>query len=112
MSKLEDALLGGTEGKEPTPKEWKLIGFYISPEMRSELTLLSIGLGLDKSKFLRMVITEFIRKNDPIKVASKKFNDILASSEEDPEEFRNKLQSFLRDKKVSDDLIERVLQLI
>ena len=112
-TKLEQALSGGTE-KEPVPKDWRMIGFFGPPSMISDLTLVAVGMGTDKSKLLRKIVGDWLLQNDPVEIASEKVKEILQSPNQEmtPKEFKTKVRAFLKQKKVSNDLIEKVLQSI
>lgn len=110
-SNLEQALLGDEE-KESIPKDWKMIGFYGSPETSDLLSLGGVGLGLDKSKLLRQIVDDWLEKNDPIQIAAEKVKELAShvSEEITEEEFTNKVRSFLVLKRIPEDLIKQVLE--
>lgn len=111
MSLKLEQILGGK--KESLPKDWKLIGFHGSPQMSSDLNLIAIGMGLDKSKLLRKIVGDFILEHDPVRVMINKARELMMESVEagtTHQEFKANLRAFLIEKKVAEDVVKQVLK--
>lgn len=116
-NKLEQALFGAPVVQEKESiKDGKLVAFYESQEIDSKLILLSIGMGLNnKSLLLRMIVKQWLETHDPVITLSGKIAQILESPDGkkmDKKEFKGKLSHFLKDRKVSKDLIDQVLKTV
>lgn len=109
--KIEQIL--GPGDKEPIPKDWRLLGFFDSPETHSKISLLAAAMGLDKSKLLRKIVSDWLAEHDAVTWAQKKIRELKTSPEgsEIPlKEFKARIRAFLEEKKVESALIEKVLK--
>lgn len=110
--KLEQILV--TE-KEPTPKDWKMIGFSGPPTMSSDLTLMAVAHGIDKSKLLRRIVGDWLKNQHPLESMISSIKQIRQSEEGKnmpAKDFKAKIKIFLKEKKVNDELITKVLKSI
>lgn len=112
-SKLGDIFIATK--REPIPKDWKLIGFFESPQTNDELNVLAIAMGMDKSKLLRKIVSDYLDKNDPLESVVEKVKELRNSEKAQGMpiiEFKSKIKAFLSEKKVPNELIKKVLHSI
>ena len=101
------SLLGKKKSKNKTPKDWRLVGFFDSPDVHSQLILIALGMEEAKSKLLRRVVSDWLKSNNAVQIA---VNQIRTSPEARDPAFRGRLEKFLQKKGVSRLYIDKVLK--
>lgn len=111
-SKLEQIFLSS---KDPIPRDWKMIGYFDSPETTINLNLMALSLGISKSRLLRNIVAEWLSTNDAFQAIVTRIKALRDSEEGkgmDAREFHTKVESLLKEKKIPKELRERILKSI
>lgn len=101
--------LWGKKQKANHPKDWKLIGFYDSPDVNSQLVLIAFGMGEGKSELVRRIVADWLKRYpNAVKLAVKQIKS--TQGEETDLAFKRRLEKYLKMKGVSKKYIDQVLR--
>lgn len=101
-----------TKESKKSGKDWKLIGFYDSPDTNSELILLSIALEKDKSVLLREAVQYYLNGQHPAVAAAYEIERKLPvpTATKTRGTYLKDIEKFLHKKGVSKKYIEKVIK--
>ena len=93
-------------------KDWKLIGFYDSPDINSRLILLSIATGQDKSVLLREAVNHWLCNFNPAVAAATTIRNklLVGKTKKLDSTVLKDIEKFLQKKGVSKTFIQKVIK--
>lgn len=106
MKKGLKALLQ-SKAKIKADKDARLIGYYDSPDVHSQLQLLALAKGETKSELLRQIVALWLKEHNAVDLAAAQ---IKSSPEGKDPAFIERLKSFLLKKKVTPTYVDKLLK--
>lgn len=100
----------GTTKPQQKKKVEVFTGFFVDAETNSQIVLMALSKGMSKSKFLRVVVQDWLKDKDPVKEVMAYFKELKQEHDLSNVEFMNSLKDFLHDKDVSEEVANKILK--